>query len=230
MSFDLLRTQLYVDRYIELLHKYRYIQRPLYCLYLSVNLTNSTIQEGMFQGASYQPIGPYSPLRYNAIHNYPLSLFSPSYTKSTIGGETGIFNETELECIFINYDNVGLIPSLLDLCVISYPNNETINYRPLLPVWSVSNIERLSVHVSYTLFKLKLMNSGNYFRHLQSMWSTQVTRELWFDEIEKRLYTQPIKQMLDSMRQKIEQTVEMYNKTHGITAYVNRIGISGFYI
>lgn len=230
--FDLVRSNLYVNTYMDYIHRYRYVTRPLWCMYFSVNLTQSSIQEGMLQGGTYQSIGPYSSLKYVCIHNYPLSNVNPAYTHNTQNTEHGIYSETELEVIFTHYNNIGMLPSTMDLCVLTLDgimdSNDMLK-RELLPVWSIGNIERLPVFKRQSMFKLKLVNSGHYLKHIQLMWSKQVVSEYWFDELEKRLYTDQSLELLNIIRTRLELTIEKVNE-HAMgmnSSYINKLGVCG---
>ena len=223
---DLIRTQIYVDNFIESYHRYRIIQSPIFVTYLSLDLQKSTIQEGMFQGSTYQPIGPYSSLKYNVIYRWPLSKVSPTYSRSSQGTEFGINVDTELECLFISFEECGLVPSLHDLCVLEYYSGESPERRQFLPIWAVANIERVPLHVTNTVWKLKLVSSGFLLKHLLAAWNKQIVNEYVFDEHTKRLYLASDYTMLSSLRVAILTSLQTYEKHLGIPNTVSSLKIS----
>lgn len=182
-------------------------------MYFAVDLNSSTYNEGLFQGGAYETIGPYSPLRFNVILDYPLSLFT-SYTRSTFGTEFGIWSETDIDCLFVVYNDVKLTPSLFDLVVIAW--NDTLiepeRYKPFLPVWKVGNLEKLPIETEEMFYKIKLVGAGKKLSDIQKAWDYQIVETYKFDELTKRIYKLSDFELLSRLRLYEFKAIDELNK------------------
>lgn len=219
MYFDLVRQNVYVDNYLELLHKYRLVQRPIYVDYYSLDIQNSVISKDV-QGGTYNFMNQ-SGLKYKLIKNYPLQQFT-NYTRTTTGNEGGVYNETEIDCLFIQMDNIKLIPSLYDFVIINFAINEQ-DFKDYITVFKVANIETLPILYRKTIYKIKLTSSGRMIKDIKNNFPCKIVETYYFDELSKRVYRESDYRILINSLEKIKQTRDSLNER----TFDNYVGVFG---
>lgn len=216
----------YIDNYLKLLHYYKLVEEPVAITYFTASLNNSTLNDGMFQGGTYQLIGPKSSLKYNIIYQYPLAMITP-YNRSSNAQEFGIYNETEIEALFVALDTCKLIPKVnLDLIMFEF-NVDRPELKMYNPLWNVANKEILPIHKQETLYKIKLVNSGFTLGNLLAYYDKQVINEYVFDKYSTKIYPLSIYNFRDDLRNNIKSNIEKINITAYKKTYLQNLNIAG---
>lgn len=215
-SYGFSRSAQYIEKYIEALQKYKYFAGGvIFVDYYSFDLTKSSISN-LNQGGTYQLIGDNSPIRYTKIINYPL-FFKSNYQLTTAGQQYGLGTETQIESLFISFNEpFSFVPTTYDLVVIRY-GNEDPNLLQLLPVFRVANIQTLPIYTTNNLFKLNLVPSNNLYRDLLRYEQVQVTSVAVFDDkstsfydVSKYITLQYVREIKNKLLRKLENEQRDY--------------------